>query len=325
MPAMFALGDRVIGNPLVATFAAFGCFALLVLVDFAGTMRERLEAEVTLAVAGALLVCLGTLVSNSTALAAITMAVVGFAVIFSGVVSSVLAGATTSLLLGFILPVSLPGPVSSIPDRLAGWGLASGASLIAITLLWPAPVRNPLRSAAIDACRGLAARLRSADAAAVAHANEAVERLHGMFFATPYRPTGLSTAARTLVRLVDELRWLNDIVVLAPPRMPHDPRVHAVKSAAALVLERGADLLDGAGRSPAELRDSQALLARELDELERTTALELPDSDGEPPLNEAVSALDPSFRAQELSFIVAQVGRNIDFGAAAERRGLARR
>ena len=52
---------------------------------------------------------------------------VAFAVIFSGVASSVLAGATTSLLLAFILPVSLTGPVSSIPDRLAGWGLAAGA------------------------------------------------------------------------------------------------------------------------------------------------------------------------------------------------------
>ena len=30
--------------------------------------------------------------------------------------------------------------------------------------------------------------------------------------------------------------------------------------------------------------------------------------------------MDPSFRAQELSFVVAAVGRNIDLAAAAERR-----
>jgi hypothetical protein len=318
MPATFALGDRVIGNPMLATFSAFGCFALLVLVDFAGTMRERLEAEALLAAGGALLICLATLVSRSTALAAIAMALVGFAVLFAGVVSSVLAGASTSLLLAFILPVSLPGPVSSIPDRVAGWGLASATSLIAITVLWPAPVRNPLRTAATDACRALAARLRSPEA----DASDAVERLHAMFFATPYRPTGLSTAARTLVRLVDELRWLNDIVVMAgrPHSMPHDPRVHAAKSAAALVLERGADLLDDPRRSPDELREAQALLADELVELERGVALKLPQGDGERPAGEIVSALDPSFRAQELGFIVAQVGRNIDFAAAADRR-----
>ncbi|MEA2482524.1 MAG: hypothetical protein QOC55_471, partial [Thermoleophilaceae bacterium] len=34
MPAMFALGDKVIANPALATFAAFGSFAMLVLVDF---------------------------------------------------------------------------------------------------------------------------------------------------------------------------------------------------------------------------------------------------------------------------------------------------
>jgi len=320
MPAMFALGDRVIGNPLLATFAAFGCFALLVLVDFAGTMRERLEAEATLAATGALLVCLGTLVSRSTALAAITMVIVGFAVLFSGVVSSVLAGATTSLLLAFILAVSLPGPVSSIPDRLAGWGMASGAALLAIVVLWPTPVRNPLRAAAIDACRALAARLSSPGQATVERASDAVNRLHDLFFATPYRPTGLSTPARTLVRLVDELRWLSDIVAMTPPRMPKDARVHAVKCAAALVLERGADLLADPRRGPDELREAQGRLAGELVELERGAALALPGGDGEQLSGEVVSALDPSFRAQELSFIVAQVGTNIDFAAAAERR-----
>ena len=55
------------------------------------------------------------------------------------------------MLLAFILPVALPGPVSSIPDRLAGWGLASAASLAAISLLWPAPTREPLRGAAVTA------------------------------------------------------------------------------------------------------------------------------------------------------------------------------
>ena len=81
-------------------------------------------AQSALVVTCAVLICLGTLASRSTVVAALAMAVVGFAILFAGVVSSVLAGATTSLLLAFILPVSLPGPVSSIPDRVAGWGLA---------------------------------------------------------------------------------------------------------------------------------------------------------------------------------------------------------
>ena len=320
MPAMFALGDQVIGNPMLATFSAFGSFALMVLVDFAGPIRDRLQALAALALAGAALVCLGTLTSRSTALAAVTMALVGFGVLFAGVVSSVLAGASTSLLLAFILPVSLPGPLSSIPDRLAGWGLAAGAALIATALLWPAPARNPLRDAVIAALRALAARLR-AEPGAGERAEGAIDGLEKVFLATPYRPTGLSTAARTVIRLVDELRWLSAIIAEAPPRpggTSVDPRVHAVKLAAAQVLERGADQLDAPARSPGALREAQAQLATELELLERS-AVRLPCSPDEAP-RAMISALDPGFKAQEMSFVVSQIARNIDFAAAAERR-----
>jgi hypothetical protein len=36
MPALFALGINVVGQPAIATFAAFGCFAMLLLVDSPG-------------------------------------------------------------------------------------------------------------------------------------------------------------------------------------------------------------------------------------------------------------------------------------------------
>src|ERR1035441_7974005 len=120
MPTMFALGDKVIGDPALATFAAFGSFAMLLLVDFGGSMRDRLQAQAALALVGGMFVCAGTLASRSIWLAAVAMAVVGFAVLFAGVASSVLAGATTSLLLAFILSVSLAGPISPIPAPVAG-------------------------------------------------------------------------------------------------------------------------------------------------------------------------------------------------------------
>src|ERR1700739_796750 len=105
MPAMFALGDKVIGNPQLATFAAFGSFAMLLLVDFGGTMAERLQGEAALAVTGGVFVCLATLASQTVWLAAVAMAVVGFGVIFAGVVSSGLGGGTTGLVPGVIFPV----------------------------------------------------------------------------------------------------------------------------------------------------------------------------------------------------------------------------
>jgi uncharacterized membrane protein YccC len=345
MPAMFALGQKVIANPQLATFAAFGSFAMLLLVDFGGTMRERLQAQAALAILGGAFVCLGTLASQSVWIAALAMALVGFLVIFAGVVSSVLAGASTSLLLSFILSVTNAAPLSALPDRLAGWGMAAGAALIAIALLWPAPARGPLRAAAVSACRSLAARLRSEVALrlsggeetlddehkrAVHDSQAALAALRRAFLATPYRPTGLSTPARTIVRLVDELDWVGTIVAYSARSMEHlpvDRRVCALKLAAAHVLERGADLLAATGGDCAELRAAMAELTERLDTMERGATYDLPVRRLSPAnadasqASEFLTALDPSFRAQELAFAVSALARNIDLTAAAERRG----
>ena len=310
MPAMFAMGEQVIANPALATFAAFGSFAMLLLVDFGGPMRERLQAQATLALAGCVFVCLGTLVSQNVWLAAVTTAVVGFAVIFAGVVSSVLAGASTSLLLAFILPVTVAAPASSILDRVAGWGLAAAAALIAVGLLWPAPERDQ----------------------AVAQANDAVTALHRGFLATPYRPMSLSTAARTIVRLVDELGWLNAIVVeSAQPveGVPADLAACAVKRAAAAVLERGAELLAVNGGDCQQLHEALAELNDATNRLEDGAMAYLPvrslqggssEDSAEERAGEFITSLDPSFRAQELGFAVSTIAHNIDLTAAAERR-----
>ncbi|HEV7161859.1 MAG TPA: FUSC family protein [Solirubrobacteraceae bacterium] len=333
MPAMFALGDKVIANPVLATFAAFGSFAMLLLVDFGGPIGSRLQAQCALAVTGGLLVSLGTLVSRDVWVAAGTMAIVGFVVIFAGVVSSVLAGASTSLLLAFILSATNAAPLASLPDRLAGWGMASGAAVIAVGLLWPAPVRGALRSAATNACRALAQRLQAEAACllsdreealaaeyehAVAHAEQAVAALRRSFLATPYRPTGLSTSARTVVRLVDELDWLAAIVAHSAPTMGEAPTDHdacAVKVAAASVLEQGVDLLAATGGDCAALHTAMGQLRERLEAVERGATFE-------PGGGEIVSSLDPSFRAQELAFATFAVARNIDLTAAAERRSL---
>ena len=345
MPAMFALGDKVIGNPQLATFAAFGSFAMLLLVDFGGPMAERLQAQAALAVTGGVFVCLATLASQTAWLAAVAMAVAGFAVIFAGVVSSVLAGATTALLLAFILPVSLGAPPSAVPDRLAGWAMAGGVALIATALMWPAPVRDRLRGAAGAACRALAARLRAGVAYllsgmdeqfavdrdhAAAQSDQAVEALRSAFLATPYRPTGLSTPARTTVRLVDELNWLNSIVI--------QPRLHRagagraalrVKEAAAAVLDRAADLLDSRGGSSDELDAALTELADAHAKMQEGVTADLPvqplqpSSDpaaGGEPASEFITSLDPAFRTEELSYAVSLIARNTELTAAAERR-----
>src|SRR5882762_8238415 len=107
MPAVFAFADKVIGNPQTALFAAFGSFAMLVLVDFTGPMRSRFVAYLALACVGAGNVVLGTFCSRDAWLAATATAVAAFLILFSGVINGYFAAAGTSALLSFILPVTI--------------------------------------------------------------------------------------------------------------------------------------------------------------------------------------------------------------------------
>jgi uncharacterized membrane protein YccC len=330
MPALFAVGDKVIGNPTLALFAAFGSIAMLLLVDFGGTMRERLLAELGLAVVGAVFIPVATLASRAAWLAALAMTGAAFLVLYAGVVSSVLAGATTSLLLSFILPVAVKAPASAIPDRLAGWGIASGAALLAIAFLWPAPVRDPLRGRAANACRALAAKLRS-DVAymqggqgaptqqdhdrAVAAARDAIASLQTGFLATPYRPSALSMARRTVIRMVDELNWLTTVIDAGPPPegLSSAESTFEVKAAAAAVLEQGAAVLDATAASTTELDAAFRELKAAVTRMQRHAIAWAPVKD-------AVTALEPTFRAQEVSFAVSLIGRNARLTAEAEQR-----
>ena len=346
MPSVFALADEVIGNSTVAIFSAFGSLAMLLFVDFGGSMRERLAAQVSLALAGAVLICLGTLVSNTIWLATTTTVVVAFVVLFQGVLSSVLASATTSLLVAFVLPVSLPGPLSSIPTRLAGWLLAGAVSLIAIRILWPAPDREPLRMSTAQACTRLAQRLlsevdcingglepahRQTRDAAVAESTASVVALRTSFFTAPYRPTGLGTATRALVGLVDQVIWLNSILERTPADTevgPTAPVVCAVKLAAADLLQQGAVLLETATGDPTVLHPAGQRLRDAREAMERAVISALPirrsDAHSQPEpeaiIAEFVSSLEPSFRAKEMSFAAAAVAENIELTVAARQR-----
>ena len=147
------------------------------------------------------------------------MAVVGFAILFSGVINGYFAAAGTAAMLTFILPVTIRAPLSAIPARLEGWGLAVGAGICAVMLLWPARSRDRLRAAAARACLALAdlveselARDRSLIGERASIADAAVAELRRGFVATPYRPSGTTGRTAALASLVDELDWLQSFV-----------------------------------------------------------------------------------------------------------------
>ncbi len=216
VPGLFAFSDQVIGNLQVATFAAFGGFATLVLASFAGSRRDELVAHAGMAVTGSVLLTIGTAVSGSTVLAAIVTVPVTFTVFFAGVIGPNAASGATGVLLAYVLPAASPGTVAMIPDRLAGWWLASVAGTAAVLVLSPRPGTDRLRAAAAGLASSLADGLDgwlagSAPDEQLAATMRAKHELLVRFTATPYRPTGLAAPDEAFANAIELLEWCTDL------------------------------------------------------------------------------------------------------------------
>ena len=87
MPGAFAVAHVLWSNGQVGLFAAFGSFALLLLVEFTGPLRERLVCYIGLYAVSSGLIVLGTVASTHKVAAVLAMALVGFAVLYAGTVA----------------------------------------------------------------------------------------------------------------------------------------------------------------------------------------------------------------------------------------------
>jgi uncharacterized membrane protein YccC len=312
MPAAFAVASQLIQQPQAAVFAAFGSFAMLVLVDFGGPPISRLAAYLTLALSGAVLVVVGTLCSQNAWLAAASMAVVGFVILFSGVINGYFAAGGTAAILAFVLPVSLPAPPAAIPWRLAGWGLAAGAGICAVMLLWPPRRSETLRGDTARACRALAdladcafSADQEATEARAAAAREAVDSLRARLAATSHRATGPTRQAAALAALVDELGWLLRSLggMTGPPdgELCRAENSESMAAAAAVLRDSGA-LLAGQDERPDTARLQRA---------QETAVQALARQVFEPSVisdDQAVEALlERSFRTRAISYTTWQI------------------
>jgi uncharacterized membrane protein YccC len=211
-----AFAAVVMRKPQVTTFVAFGCFALLVLADFAGRRLPRAAAYLGTTLIGAVLLSFGTLASFSPWVAAPAMLVIGFVVSFAGVFGGYLAAAQSALLLVFVLAVAVPAPPAAVPSRLLGWGIAGAVSAVASVVLWPGFERSTLRRQAATACHALAMLLRASrirpapsDLTPVRQAAETtVQAVLHTYAATPHRPAGPARRDRAFVALLSELERL---------------------------------------------------------------------------------------------------------------------
>jgi uncharacterized membrane protein YccC len=319
MPAVFAFADQVIGQPQTALFAAFGSFAMLVLASFGGPPRSRFTAYLSLGISGVALVALGTACSGNAWLAAGAMAVVGFVILFSGVINGYFAAGGTAAVLVFVLSVSVPAPVSAIPLRLAGWGLAAGVGLLAVMLIWPPRERASLRADAARGCLVLADLAdslcadRAVETAQLDAARESMKGLQGRLTTTPHRPTGPTGPTAALSGLIDELTWLFqsfEMMAGAPPGDLCVAENSAAIRAVAGVLRACAGELDGrpelsdrdqSGKQPVQrlehAREAAAqLLVRRVAELPH-----IPDEDA------LQAQVDRGFRVHTISYTARQM------------------
>jgi uncharacterized membrane protein YccC len=247
LPVALALGTWT-GNEQTALFAAFGCFATLLFVDFGGPRSVRLGAYLTLGVVCSALIALGTLCSRHAIAAAVVMFLVGFAVLFSGVLNGYIAAAASGTLLTFILPAMVPADAGDIGARLAGWWIALAVSIPATFVLFPARPRDRLRAAVAEAGRALAAYVRDATPEHEHPMSAALDELHERFASTPFRPTGPTGATGALAAMIDELDWLRGLVLRpasSGATLDPTPGELALRETSAQALLASAALVEG--------------------------------------------------------------------------------
>ncbi len=335
MPSVFAITHVCFSDPQVSLFAAFGSFALLLLVEFTGPVRTRLVSYLGLFLAGNCFIVLGTAASTHKAAAVVTMALVGFGVLFAGISAPPAATASTAALLTFVLPVAVAQPTSEIGPRLLGWALAAAGCITACLLVWPPPWHDNLRrrlASAVSAVAHLAdARARGTpDPGAHADVTAQLVLLRRQFSGTPYPPTGAAAGAVALSKLVGRVEWVagNTAMVGGEHWSSERPATQAITEKVAETLHQAASLIcDGDAHpvdDPARIKVVQDS-TRTLDELiEADLAADVaaltetdshpPDRDPDPdpgaPAGEdgsIAAALDPGFHVRALGIATEMV------------------
>ena len=334
LPSVFGLAHSLFSNPQVGLFAAFGSFGLLLLVDFQGRPATRLASYTVLFIVGGGLISLGTVVSTDKVAAVVAMAVVGFAVLFSGIFSPLAAAASTAAILTFVLPVAVAQPASALGSRLLGWALAGAFSIPACMLVWPTPWHDDLRrrlSATVSAIGRLTAESAGSNLGpdAQANVNGELSLLRTQFAGTPYPPTGAASGAVALAKLVGRVEWLagNAVIATGDTASLELAPVRAMIGQVAETLRLSASLIcDGYAhpvRDPALVNAVQES-TRRLDELIGTVVDDevstLIDEEADPGSSVAESgaggmgrggalrySLGPSFHARNLGIATAMV------------------
>ncbi len=278
MPLVFALAHVGFSDPQVGLFAAFGSFALLLLVEFTGPARTRLVSYAGLYVVGAVLRGAGHPRLDPQGGCGRHDGRGRVPGALRGNCCAAGATATTAALLTFVLPVAVAQPASAIGPRLVGWTLAAVFCVPACMLVWPPPWHDNLRrrlSAAVEAVaqladlgpRGSTTRRRRKTSQPRAGCAP-----RGNSPSTPYPPTGAAAGAVALSKLVGRVEWVagNTAMIRDEDQSTEPMPARALTAGVAETLHETAELIcDGAGhpvQDPARIEAVQAA-TRKVDQL----------------------------------------------------------
>jgi uncharacterized membrane protein YccC len=337
----FSFLYEVAHNPVAAFFAAFGSMVLLVYVEFGGPKRQRFEQHVGLIVVTSCFVVLGTLCSQVLWIAVASTVIVCFCVLMSGIMSSSLAGASSAMLISFLLPVAFHGPLSSIPDRLLGWAVASALSLLAVAFVLPASSTDPLVDVTANALDEFSTYLRAvavadgdsqpaeSESSAFSEVVVASERLRKAFFSAPFRPAGLSASARLLVTVIE---WTLELDLLLSGDQSHlgvtsDEEVRTLLSCCDTVLGECGGALKSVNVDDARLTAALAELEVTRRQLEGSAlrSLHRHETSGNASSPDAhdvalLRVLDESFRVDNVANTIDKLGADVVALVASRKR-----
>jgi hypothetical protein len=313
VPVAAALTRVVAPGTEAPLYTLLGAFWLMVMVDFPGNRQTRAVGYLGLGLNGIILLTLGTRVAPIPWLAVTLMFVLGVAVTLAGVVSETVSAGQRATLLFYVWPVCTP--VGPIGERLLGWLIALAVCLPAVLFVIPPRHHGELRRHAAQVCGALADRLDGVGSPA--ELTSAMVALRSNFLAASFRPVGLTAGSRALVRVVDQLEVVTELVddatvaALAPMKRP-----------AINVLRCCARVLD-VSRLPHRATD-RAELKRTLDEL-RTVARgryreNLTEILGEPDDDAAVSVGRELLSRRTIATMIGLIGSIIGDAAAADVR-----
>ena len=211
VPLTVGLAFLVAGGTVVPLYALLGAFWLLVVTDFPGNRYQRAVGYLGLAINGCVLITVGTLVAPRVWLAVTLMFFLGVAVTLAGMLSATMSAGQRATLLFYVWPVCTP--VGPIGERLLGWLIALVLCVPAALFFLPPRQYDELRRRAAQVCTALADRIEGTGSAPGATAvTESMDALRANFLAASFRPVGLSAGSRALVRLVDFLELVADLV-----------------------------------------------------------------------------------------------------------------